>query len=272
MRPVYVLPNLITSASLFCGLCSIVATSQGQFIVASYLILISAVLDGLDGPVARWTRSSSSFGLQYDSLSDVVAFGVAPALLMYNKLAAIDSVSSLPVWAPRMAMGVCALYAICGAIRLARFNIQVGNEEKTHFTGMPIPAAAGVVVSAFLVVEQYLPETLLAEIDLGRNLHRAILMLMLIVAYLMVSTYPFPSLKGIHRRTRHSMNALVSAVFLICMLVAFRRHIPLIAFLAFMAYICVSLINIVRQKRRLAHFSPGVPLGATSGPGERPLP
>src|SRR5690606_432072 len=142
MKPVYVLPNLFTTASLFMALFSIISTSAGHYRTACFAILASAVFDALDGPVARMTRTSSSFGVQYDSLADTVAFGVAPAFLMYSKLESINSSLGLPPWAPRMALGVCGLYAVCGAIRLARFNIQVSSEEKLHFTGMPIPSAA----------------------------------------------------------------------------------------------------------------------------------
>ncbi len=249
IHPVYVLPNLFTSASLFSALCSIIATSDGRYVQACYFILLSAVLDALDGPVARWTRSASSFGLQYDSLADVVAFGVAPAFLMYSKLEMISQSVWLPARAPAMAISVCALFAICGALRLARFNIQVADEEKLHFTGLPIPAAAGTVVSSFLVIEQY--------IDPSLKLHRLILVLMLILAYLMVSTYPFPSLKGMKRRMRRSMNSLVTVVFFILFIVMFKQYFGLIAFTAFMSYLGLSLVHVVRAKRKLASYSPG---------------
>jgi CDP-diacylglycerol--serine O-phosphatidyltransferase len=265
--PVYVIPNLITSASLFSALMAIISTYHGDWVQACYLVLLSAVLDGLDGPVARWTRTTSSFGLQFDSLADVVAFGVAPAFLMYAKLEGIDASTQLPPWAPRMAMGICALYAVCGALRLARFNIQVSTEEKRHFTGLPIPAAAGVVVSAFLVVEQYFPELYMVEIDLGRSLHRAILLLMLIVSYLMVSTTPFPAPKTLMRNMRRSMQGLVTILFAFCLLIMFKTHLPLIAHLGFMTYLIGSLVAVVRAKRRIASYSPGVPVS-----GEHPLP
>ena len=253
-RPVYVIPNLLTAAALFSGLCSLIAVSHGEYVTACYLILLAAVLDGLDGPVARWTRTTSSFGLQFDSLSDVVCFGVAPAFLMYSKLDAIDGAVALPAWAPRLAIGVCTLYAITGAIRLARFNVQVGDEEKLHFTGLPIPAAAGTVVSAFLVIEVYsLPE--------ARSLHRAIMVLMMVLAYLMVSTIPFPSLKGLHRRTRRSFRMLVTLIFGIWLLIMFHQHLPAVAFLGFLGYLIYGLTLAMRRKRKLASYSPGETLG-----------
>lgn len=237
VRPVYLLPNLITSASLFSGLTSVMMASQERYPLACWLILLSAVLDGLDGPVARWTRTTSSFGLQFDSLSDLVAFGVAPSFLMYKKLESIDMSAELPWYAPRMAIGMCALFVICGAIRLARFNIQVGSEEKLHFTGMPIPSAAGTVVTAFLVIDTYLslPET--------RGLHRLILILMVLVSYLMVSTHPFPSPKALLRRTRRSMEALVTVLFVVAVGISFHQYAPFFLFVGFLGYIFYAMLH-----------------------------
>lgn len=254
MKPVYVLPNLFTTASLFAALFSIISTSNGHYRTACLAILASAVFDALDGPVARLTRSSSSFGVQYDSLADTVAFGIAPAFLMYSLLEGINNSLGLPVWAPRMALGVCALYAVCGAIRLARFNVQVEEEEKLHFTGMPIPAAAGTIVSTYLVLNQYLPEYE------SKLLVRALMVLMVILAYLMVSTYPFPSLKGLHRRFMGTFGGLVTIVFIIFLLLTFREHLALFALVIFYSYITFAVVRVIRHKRQLARYSPGTEL------------
>jgi len=249
-KRVYIAPNLITAASLFSGMMAIMAASDGRFIPACYLILLSAVLDALDGPVARITRTASPFGVQFDSLADVVAFGVAPAFLMLRKLGGIEAEVDLPAWAPRMAMGVCGLYAVCGAIRLARFNTQVHAEEKTGFTGLPIPGAAGTVVSTFMVVEEYL--------DASRNLHRSILILMILMAYLMVSTIPFPSLKGLARRHKRSLDNFVTIIFGIFIVVAFRQHLPIVCFVLFMGYVLFSLTTAIASRRRMAAQAAGV--------------
>jgi CDP-diacylglycerol--serine O-phosphatidyltransferase len=140
-KGIYILPNLLTSFSLFAGFYSIVATIDKKFIYASIAILVSGVFDMLDGRVARMTGSSSRFGVEYDSLSDLVAFGVAPALLAY-------------MWAlkgyGRFGWLAAFLYVACGALRLARFNIQVDNVQKKHFLGLPIPAAAGIIAASVL--------------------------------------------------------------------------------------------------------------------------
>lgn len=252
MRSVYVLPNMFTSASLFSALASIIATSHGDFRLACYLILLSGVLDALDGPVARLTRATSSFGLQYDSLTDVVAFGVAPAFLMYSKLDSFNDAATLPGHASQMAMGVCALYVICGAIRLARFNIQVEDAEKRSFTGMPIPAAAAMLVSTFLIVEDFLAAS--------RGLHRMLLIEMMLLAYLMVSTYPFASLKGIYNKLNKSLNGLITVVFLICLMIAFREFLPFIVLAGFVLYIALTLYGVARDRRNLRRYSPGAEL------------
>lgn len=140
-RGVFVLPNLLTTASLFCGFYSVIASMKGDFLLAAVSILIATVLDGLDGRIARITNTMSKFGAEYDSLSDVIAFGVAPALLAY-------------MWAlfsyGKTGWLAAFLFVVCGALRLARFNVQIGLIESKVFNGLPIPAAATVVASALL--------------------------------------------------------------------------------------------------------------------------
>jgi len=141
LKGIYLLPNLLTSMSLLSGFYAIISTINRQFIYASIAIFISCVFDMLDGKVARLTRSMSRFGVEYDSLSDLVAFGVAPALLAY-------------MWAlkgyGRFGWLAAFLYVACGALRLARFNIQVETIQKKQFLGLPIPAAAATIASCVL--------------------------------------------------------------------------------------------------------------------------
>ncbi len=253
MRKVYLLPNLFTTGSLLCGLLAIMhivrgmvepseVIARGHFVDACWLILFSAVLDGLDGTVARLTNTASAFGLHYDSLSDLVAFGVAPAFLMFAKLNQLDQALETSLLSPRVTDAAVALYAICGALRLARFNVQVGNEEKRSFTGMPIPAAAGTVVTTFLVVNRFLGESKL--------LMRAILILMVVLSYLMVSTIPFPSPKEINLRGRKTFDVLVAITVLVCVILAFRRAPELVAFVGFMGYIIYSVVRVAVMRRR----------------------
>lgn len=138
-KSIYLLPNLLTSMSLFSGFYSIVATIDKRFIYASIAIFVSCVFDMLDGKVARLTRSSSRFGVEYDSLSDLVAFGVAPGLLAY--MWALKSYG-------RFGWLAAFLFVACGALRLARFNVQVDTVQKKQFLGLPIPAAAAALAGS----------------------------------------------------------------------------------------------------------------------------
>ncbi|NLR75260.1 CDP-diacylglycerol--serine O-phosphatidyltransferase [Leeia aquatica] len=139
---IYLLPNSFTTAALFGGFYAIVHAMNGKFDYAAVAIFISMVLDSLDGRVARMTHTQSDFGAEYDSLSDMVSFGVAPALVMYQ-------------WAlqPLGKLGwmVAFIYAVCAALRLARFNTQIGVADKRWFTGLPSPAAAALVAGSVWV-------------------------------------------------------------------------------------------------------------------------
>jgi CDP-diacylglycerol--serine O-phosphatidyltransferase len=141
-KGVYILPNLITTAGLFCGFYSIIASLRGDFFVAAIAIMAANVFDVLDGRVARVTHTTSRFGIEYDSLCDLVAFGVAPGILVYRW--------ALEPWGT-FGWLAASLYLTCGALRLARFNVQLDNVEKRHFIGLPIPAAAEVVASTVVL-------------------------------------------------------------------------------------------------------------------------
>ena len=144
-RGIYLLPNLFTTGGLFAGFFAIIAASQGRFETACIAIFVAAVLDGLDGRVARLTNTQSEFGVQYDSLADLVSFGMAPALVMYHwSLVAMKLDGTT---AGKLGWLGAFLYAACAALRLARFNSQVGQVDKRWFIGLASPAAAGLMAS-----------------------------------------------------------------------------------------------------------------------------
>ncbi len=140
---VYLLPNLFTTAALFCGFYSLLASTDGRYRFAVILIFVAMVLDACDGRVARLTGTTSEFGVQYDSLSDLVSFGVAPAMLMYQW--SVHLMAEAPMVPTRLGWMAAFIYAACTALRLARFNVQVNEVDKAVFIGLPSPAAAGVV-------------------------------------------------------------------------------------------------------------------------------
>lgn len=141
-RGVYLAPNLITTLSLLSGFYSILASTQGEFYKASLAIFLSAILDGADGRVARMLNAQSPFGEQYDSLADMLAFGVAPAILVY-------SFALQPLG--RLGLGCAFVFTACAAFRLARFNVQIGEVDKEYFVGLASPLAAILVTAAVMV-------------------------------------------------------------------------------------------------------------------------
>ena len=143
-RGVYLLPNLLTSAALFAAFYSIISGINGQFEAAAIAIIVAGILDGLDGRVARLTNTQSDFGEQYDSLADLISFGLAPALLAFNW--SLSSLSEISIMAGKLGWLASFLFVACAALRLARFNTQVGVADKSYFQGLASPAAAGTLV------------------------------------------------------------------------------------------------------------------------------
>ncbi|MDD3580911.1 MAG: CDP-diacylglycerol--serine O-phosphatidyltransferase [Desulfobacca sp.] len=196
-RGIYILPNLLTTASLFSGFYAIIAAINGRFEAAALAILISLILDGLDGRVARMTQSASNFGVQYDSLADLVAFGVAPGLLVY-------------LWAlqpyGRFGWVAAFLFVVCGALRLARFNVQIGSIDPRYFNGLPIPAAATMVATTILFYHH------LGDWAPGR--HIPILIMIYVLSFLMVSNIKFYSFKKFELFKRKPFHVLVAAILI----------------------------------------------------------
>lgn len=152
-RGIYLLPNLFTTAAMFAGFYAIVASIGGRYSEAALAVFIAGILDGLDGRVARLTGTQSDFGVQYDSLSDLVSFGIAPALVMYTwSLSSLTEYGSL--WG-KAGWSAAFIYAACAAMRLARFNTQVGVADKRYFQGLASPAAAGLCMAFVWSIEKF---------------------------------------------------------------------------------------------------------------------
>jgi CDP-diacylglycerol---serine O-phosphatidyltransferase len=195
-RGIYLLPNLFTTAALFAGFYAIVAAMKGLFDTAAVAIFISMIADGLDGRVARLTNTQSPFGAQYDSLSDMAAFGVAPALVIYSwSLSNLGKIGWLAAF----------LYAAATALRLARFNIQT--TSKDYFQGLPCPSAAGIIASVVWMGSDH-------EIN-GSFLSIPIAILTVLVAILMVSTVRYYSFKKLDFIGRVPFFTVVAMVFII---------------------------------------------------------
>jgi len=145
-KGIYILPNFFTSVSLFAGFYSILASIKGDIERSAIAIIVAAIFDALDGRVARWTNTASKFGTEYDSLSDMVSFGVAPGILVYMWILNIFD---------KWGWGAAFLYVACTALRLARFNVQVATVEKKFFIGLPSPGAAGLIATSALLYIQH---------------------------------------------------------------------------------------------------------------------
>lgn len=211
-KGIYILPNLFTSFSLFGGFYAIIAAIQGRYDAAAIAILISSIFDGLDGKIARFTNTTSLFGAEYDSLSDLVAFGVAPGLLAFEwSLKPFGRFGWLAVF----------LYIICGALRLARFNIQKNNLESRHFQGLPIPGAAIFIATLVLFINSLG--------GLTENKHTIIISTIYLLSFLMVSTIDYLSFKELELFKKKPFNALVASV-LIFIIVAYKPALMLFLF------------------------------------------
>src|SRR4051812_46555003 len=183
-KGVYILPNLVTTGGMASGFYSIICAIDGDYVKAAYLIVLASIFDLFDGRVARMTKTTSEFGVQYDSLSDLAAFGVAPGVLLY-------------LWAMRdfghTGWLAAFLFFVCGALRLARFNVQASKPaggSKKYFTGLPIPFAANTV-AATVILHGWMT-TRYAE---AHNVF--LLLLVFALAFLMVSTVPYRSFKDL---------------------------------------------------------------------------
>ncbi|MFQ5878022.1 MAG: CDP-diacylglycerol--serine O-phosphatidyltransferase [Acidobacteriota bacterium] len=198
-RGAYVVPSLFTTANLLCGYTAVVRSLQGDFVTAAVALFIAALLDRMDGWVARMTGTTSDFGVQLDSLADVISFGVAPALVVY--MWALSDLSKLGSLVP-------FLYVTAGAARLARFNIQAPMQDKRYFVGLPIPAAACVLAACVF----YNPARVTDPVTAGM-----VALLVVVLSVLMVSKARYRSFKEIdlRRRTRWVMVILVALVYFV---------------------------------------------------------
>jgi CDP-diacylglycerol--serine O-phosphatidyltransferase len=243
-RGVYLLPSMFTVANLFCGYACVVYSTQGDFDTAALLIGIAMVLDTLDGFVARLTNSSSAFGVELDSLADVVSFGLAPAILAFTwGLRPLE----------RLGWAVGFVYVTAAAMRLARFNIQTAaSTDKRHFVGLPSPAAAAVIASTVYLFPSGLHE---------RETALPALALVLVPALLMVSTVRFRSVKAIDVGWRRSYLAL----FIVAVALALIASHPRIALVA-ASYTYVVTALVVWAYTRVRRRPEGAPLPQTEPP------
>ena len=243
-RGAYLLPNALTTAALMAGFYAIIAGVQGQIVPACVAVVIAGVLDGLDGRVARLTGTQSEFGVQYDSLSDLVSFGLAPSLLVWSW-----SLSTLQLSGPlgeKLGWLVAFFYTACGALRLARFNTQAGVADKRFFQGLASPAAAGTLVSTIWFLES-------RGIEAG-SVAWPMLVLTVMLGTLMVSRVRYASFKG--RGTREKRVPIAWIFLLLVLIVLLAIDVPAVLFTIGVLYVASGVALTLRgryqqRKRRL---------------------
>jgi CDP-diacylglycerol--serine O-phosphatidyltransferase len=258
-KGVYLLPNLVTTAGLFAGFYSVICSFHTDFFSAAVAILVANVFDILDGRIARLTKTTSRFGIEYDSLSDLIAFGVAPGILVYRW--------ALEPWGT-WGWLAASLYVTCGALRLARFNVQYDNVEKRHFIGLPIPAAAEVIAAIVLVYYRFGGE--------GETHKHAILLLVTYaLAALMVSNIKYFSFKESELYRRQPFWILIAIIVLLKLFIAEPQIMLFTTFVLFacsgpLRWVWVRGKRLRLQMRRRAHPAQTPPPIPDLPPADRP--
>ena len=238
-RGIYWLPNLFTTIALFAGFYAIVQAMNGRFEQAAMAIFIAAVFDSLDGRVARLTRTQSAFGAEYDSLADMVSFGVAPALVVYvwalKEFAGMQTVAWLGPWLTTKLGWIAAfIYCVCAALRLARFNTTLDIADKRFFQGLPSPAAACVIAGLVWALNEY-------QIK-GQDVKWLAWGLTMIAGLTMVSNLKFYSGKDINLRKSVSFSVVVGITFGLVALFMLSSTLPEMLFLLSLGYGCSGYV------------------------------
>lgn len=230
-RGIYLLPNLLTTAGLFSGFYAVVSSMNGHYISAAIAIFIAMIFDGLDGRVARMTNTQSEFGAEYDSMADMVSFGIAPGLVAYNwALSSFGKFGWLAAF----------VYVACAALRLARFNTQVGVVDKRYFQGLASPAAAGVIASLIWVGSEY-------QID-GQEYGFIVGLLTIATGLLMVSNFRYNSFKDVDWKGK--VNFIV-VLFIVLGFVIVASSPENILLFIFVLYACSGPFTTIRSVKKL---------------------
>lgn len=232
-KGVYLLPNTLTLCGMFCGFFAILSAINGNFIYAAWAIVVANIFDGLDGWIARLTNTTTRFGIELDSLSDLVAFGVAPSVLIYKWVLSPFG---------RLGWALAFLFVACGALRLARFNIQTGDPGSKAFKGMPIPAAATILASTVIFYYEFwtgIPE-------------KSILfpVITALLSFLMVSTLRYHGLKEIDFRERKPFWVLIVFVGILFILFIHPSTAIFIFAMAYMVWGIIENVYLLIKRKR----------------------
>ncbi|MDR2735854.1 MAG: CDP-diacylglycerol--serine O-phosphatidyltransferase [Puniceicoccales bacterium] len=255
---IYLLPNFFTASNLFFGFAAIIRCIQAKYTAATpsvshqyytqavWLVLFAALADALDGRVARLGKRESLFGMEFDSIADMVSFGVAPALMVFFLI--LSPTEGLTIFR-QIGWLIGFVYLLCAGIRLARFNVithpllpqDEAKKSSKDFLGLPVPAAAGAIVSIVMIINTY---------ELSNGFLITLPPLMLLIAYLMVSTITFPSFKKVDWTTKTKLNTFVVAIAIIAIIVWFHEFSMAMIFLSYMALGITRHISKIRKTEK----------------------
>jgi CDP-diacylglycerol--serine O-phosphatidyltransferase len=253
-KGIYIIPSLFTCGNMTFGILSILSSIEGHFIPAAWFLVGALACDILDGRIARMTKTTSEFGMQLDTLSDLISFGVSPAVLMYMMV--LNTMGNIGI-------AIAVLFVLCSALRLARFNVlaQRGEVYK-HFVGLPTPASAGVIVSFVLSYQLLMPEgyalnfkTIPALMELMPKFFQMMPIVIVVLSFLMVSNIPYMSFKKLKLSKVRTIELLALVIVLIILIIVYPQNI---IFLIFSAYAASGLLFYVpriiiqnKEKRKL---------------------
>jgi CDP-diacylglycerol--serine O-phosphatidyltransferase len=255
-KGIYIIPSLFTCANMALGILSVMSSFEGQFIRAAWFLVGALACDILDGRIARMTKTTSDFGMQLDTLSDLVSFGVAPALMMYMMV--LNTMGNIGI-------AIAVLYVLCGALRLARFNVLAASGEVyKHFVGLPTPASAGVIISFVLCYQLLIPseyslnfKTIPVLMELMPTFFSIIPVVIVALSFLMVSNIPYMSFKKIKLTKVQTIELLALVIVLILLIIVYPQNV---IFLIFAAYAASGIILYVpriimnnKNRRRALH-------------------
>lgn len=224
-RKTFILPSAFTAGNIFCGFYSVVSAMRGELLLACWLIVVAGVLDFIDGKVAMFSRTESRFGIELDSLADVISFGIAPGVIMYQFF-----LKNLGDWS----WLVSFIFVLCGALRLARFNVETKGPEKTKFKGLPTPMAAAAVISFVPFSNTTLFQALFYDV----NYNRFLVLMLLSLALLMVSNVEYPAAP---RFTLRTIKGAVGFIAFVVFSLTLISHWELLLFPASFLYIVYGL-------------------------------
>jgi CDP-diacylglycerol---serine O-phosphatidyltransferase len=239
-KGIFILPSLLTMTSIFLSFYAIISAIDLEFVLAAALILAAGFFDGIDGRVARLTKTTSRFGLELDSLADVISFGVAPAVLMY-------------IWAlspyGRVGWVTAFVFVSCGALRLARFNVQVGTIDPKRFNGLPVPAAAAVVATTVLFFSKL-------ELD-PAQFALPLLILTYVVSFFMVSAVKFHAFKDLTFVKEKPFSSTVAFVLLLALIAASPSVVPFLLCAGYLVSGPILTVVLYLRNRKLSDSKNG---------------